>query len=129
MLISDFLSNIKKWAEQNEMVNSVILVGSYASGEAGEDSDVDLCIISTTPKMLLSDESFVEKFGKVIRKNREKLGAMTSLRVWYENGMKVEFGVTSPLWISKPLDEGTRKVLSDGYKVIIDKKYYFKNGF
>ena len=30
-------------------------------------------------------------------------------------------------WIKKPLDKGTRKVLNDGFKVIIDKKGYFKN--
>lgn len=129
MEITKFISDIEKWATENDMVNSVILVGSYARGQAREDSDVDLCIISTTPKMLISDESFIEEFGKVIRKNKEQWGRVTSIRVWYEDGLEVEFGITSPLWISKPLDEGTFKVLSDGYKVIIDKKYYFKNIF
>lgn len=32
-----------------------------------------------------------------------------------------------PSWIEKPLDAGTNKVLSDGYKVISDKKHYFEN--
>lgn len=39
----------------------------------------------------------------------------------------LEFGIVEPSWISLPLDDGTRKVLSDGYKVIIDKEHYFQN--
>ncbi len=30
-------------------------------------------------------------------------------------------------WIQIPLDEGTRKVLTDGYRVLLDKKGYFRN--
>ncbi len=39
----------------------------------------------------------------------------------------MEFGIVGPSWIDVPLDERTYKVLSDGYKIIIDKKQYFKN--
>lgn len=39
----------------------------------------------------------------------------------------MEFGIVEPSWISKRLDAGTCKVLCDGYKVIIDKKGYFKD--
>ena len=39
----------------------------------------------------------------------------------------MEFGIVSTSWIEKPLDKGTIKVLRDGFKVVIDKKGYFKN--
>ena len=32
-----------------------------------------------------------------------------------------------PIWIEKPLDEGTYRLLSDGYKIIIDKENYFQD--
>ena len=57
----------------------------------------------------------------------EYYGACTSIRVWYEDGREVEFGIVDPTWVSKPLDAGTHKVLSDGYKIVIDKKRYFEN--
>lgn len=57
----------------------------------------------------------------------EYYGECTSVRVWYESGLEVEFGIVEPSWISLPLDNGTHKVLSDGYKVIVDKKNYLKN--
>ena len=43
------------------------------------------------------------------------------------DGKEVEFGIVEPSWIKRPLDRGTYKVLKDGFKVIIDKKEYFKN--
>lgn len=127
MAIWSFLDKIKDSAEKSDMINAVVLVGSYAREEQREDSDVDLVIISTTPKLFLQDEGFINDFGKVTKTQKEDYGMVTSIRVWYEDGMEVEFGITSPLWISKPLDEGTLKVLKDGYKVVLDKKNYFTN--
>lgn len=49
----------------------------------------------------------------------------------FEFGIKmkneIEFGMVDPSWISLPLDSGTRKVLTEGYKIIIDKKHYCQN--
>lgn len=47
--------------------------------------------------------------------------------MWYKNGQEVEFGSVELSWIEKPLDTGMNKVLSDGYKIVIDKKDYFEN--
>lgn len=127
MDILNFLDKVQKWAEEEVMINSIILVGSHARGQAREDSDVDFTIISTTPKLLIADEKFINNFGKVEKVKKEKCGMVTSIRVWYEGGIEAEFGITSPLWISKPLDEDTLKILNDGYRVIVDKKNYFTN--
>lgn len=61
------------------------------------------------------------------KKQIEYYGVCTSIRVWYEGGKEVEFGLVEPSWISVPLDTGTYKVLSDGYKIVIDKKRYFED--
>lgn len=127
MTIWSFLDKVKTYAEESDMINSVVLVGSYAREEAKEDSDINLVIISTTPRLLLEDENFINEFGKVTKVQKENYGRVTSIRVWYENNMEVEFQVTSPLWISRPLDEDALKVLKDGYRVILDKRNYFTN--
>lgn len=127
MDISYFLNSIEQWAKEEDMINSVILVGSYAREEARKDSDVDITIITTTPHFLIDDESFVNNFGKVVSTKKQNWGRVTSIRAWYDNGLEVEFGITTPIWISKPLDEGTLRVLNDGYKLIVDKKNYFKD--
>ena len=40
---------------------------------------------------------------------------------------EVEFGLVEPSWILTPLDAGAYQVLSDGYKLVIDKKRHFEN--
>jgi len=125
--ISFFLNSVEKWAEQNEDIKSLILVGSHARGEAREDSDVDLVII-TTKQDIYVNNYFIDNFGKVIKYQKEDWGRVTSVRVWYgNNGLEIEFGITTPIWISKPLDEGTRRVLADGFKVLVDKEGYFND--
>lgn len=127
MDISDFLKRVTRWAMQNEEIKALILVGSYARGEARKDSDVDLVFI-TSESDLLTDSAFMETFGRVKRSQKECYGLVTSIRVWYEeDDREVEFGITTPKWLEKPLDEGTRRVLSDGFKVLVDKEDYFQD--
>lgn len=127
MDISVFLNNVEQWVNQNDDIKSLILVGSYARGEAREDSDVDLVIITTNPDVYINNY-FIDNFGKVKESKKEDWGRVTSIRAFYaDNGLEVEFGITTPIWIEKPLDEGTFRVLSDGYKVIVDKEDYFKD--
>jgi hypothetical protein len=51
----------------------------------------------------------------------EDWGLVTSLRVYYEGGPEVEYGLTSSEWASEPVDEGTSQVFSDGMQILLDK--------
>ena len=121
------LKDIKQWAENEKQVESIIVVGSYARGTYKKTSDIDLVIITSKKNEMLKNQNFIKVFGDVNKSQIEYYGACTSIRVWYKDGKEVEFGIVNPTWIEKPLDNGTNKVLSDGFKVIIDKKDYFKD--
>ena len=121
------LKDIKQWAENEKQVESIIVVWSYARGTYKKTSDIDLVIITSNKKEMLKNQNFIKVFGDVNKSQIEYYGACTSIRVWYKDGKEVEFGIVNPTWIEKPLDNGTNKVLSDGFKVIIDKKDYFKD--
>ena len=121
------LKDIKQWAENEKQVESIIVVGAYARGTYKKTSDIDLVIITSNKKEMLKNQNFIKVFGDVNKSQIEYYGACTSIRVWYKDGKEVEFGMVNPTWIEKPLDKGTNKVLSDGFKVIIDKKDYFKD--
>ena len=122
-----FLESIKNWAKNEEKIESVIVVGSYARGTYKLTSDIHLVIITPNKKQTIEERKFIELFGNVIKSQIEYYGACTSIRVYYMDGKEVEFGIVEPSWIKRPLDRGTYKVLKDGFKVIIDKKEYFKN--
>lgn len=119
--IRDFLLDVRAWAQDQAGVLAVALVGSYARDAAGEDSDVDLVLIAVEPGDYLADTGWAGQFGKVARRQVEAYGAVTSLRVWYTDGCEVEYGLTTAAWAARPLDEGTRRVIADGMRVLVDK--------
>lgn len=128
-MFEQLIKKLRKWAENSQHIESVIIVGSYARGTNTDTSDLDLVIITLNKSEILESQEFTKYFGEIEKKQTEYYGACTSIRVWYKEGQEVEFGIVEPSWISVPLDGGTHKILSDGYKIIIDKKSYFLNLF
>lgn len=126
-MLENFLKEIKDWAEKTPYIEAVLLVGSMAKGRAKKNSDIDLVIISTKKDYMVKNQDFIKNFGKLRKKQTEYYGACTSIRSFYKDKKEVEFGLVAPSWIKKPLDQGTREVLRDGYRVIFDKKGYFKD--
>jgi predicted nucleotidyltransferase len=115
-----FLRHFREWAETQTEITGVLLVGSHARGQARAGSDVDLVILARAPGRYLQERSFVEQFGAVARTEEEDWGRLISLRVWYADGGEVEFGLTDPGWAALPVDPGTREVVSDGARIILD---------
>lgn len=114
------LSQIYTWATQNKDIHAVFLVGSHAREQASPTSDIDLVILVDDPNRYLADHLWAEKFGKIEKHQTEYYGKITSVRVYYNNGLEVEYGFTKADWINLPIDPGTKKVISKGIKVIYD---------
>lgn len=125
-MFEDFFNKIKEYARNTSHIGSIIIVGSYARGTNKENSDLDIIVITSNKSGMIVNQDFTQEFGEVYKQQTEYYGACTSIRVWYKDGKEVEFGIVEPSWSSMPLDTGTYQVLSDGYKVIIDKKQYFE---
>ena len=62
--IHDFLNTFIGWASAQEDMQAIALVGSYARGEAREDSDIDLVLLTDNPQKYLEDLRWIEHFGK-----------------------------------------------------------------
>ncbi len=115
------LKEVRKWAESKPEILGVALVGSWARDEARLDSDVDFVLLASAPRDFINKPEWIKEFGLVNSYIVEDWGLVTSLRVYYKNGLEVEYGLTSPEWISEPIDEGTRQVIIDGIKILLDK--------
>lgn len=118
---------LKEIGQHTSDIECILIVGSVARGTNIIGSDLDIMIITTNKSFLVQDKSFIEYFEIVINSKIKYYRACTSIRVWYQDENEIEFEIVDPSWISLPLDSGTRKVLTEGYKIIIDKKHYCQN--
>ena len=73
------------------------------------------------PSALVDDLSWCEAFGEVTVRSVEHWGAVTSVRVVYEDGLEVELGLAGVAWASTdPVDAGTARVVRDGFRILFD---------
>lgn len=103
-------------------IEAVALVGSYARGAPTATSDVDLVLLVDHPESYLRDRRWPQLFGVVVADRIEDYGGVTSLRVWYEDRLEVEYGLTDRTWADMPLDAGTRRVISGGMRVLFERE-------
>lgn len=116
-----FIEQFARWAQVQPAVAAAGLVGSWARGDARPDSDVDAMIFTPNPGLFLDDWGWLAEFGVVKSAAREDWGVVQSVRVFYEDGPEVEFGLTTPAWAAiDPVDAGTREVASAGLMVLYD---------
>lgn len=120
--MKQLFDKVKDVVLEIDEIEVVLLVGSHATGNHKDDSDVDFVLICHDKGSILRRQSFFESFGMIKKQAIENYGACTSVRVYYENYFEIEFGFVDSSWIKKPLDPGTKSVLDGGYIVIIDKK-------
>jgi predicted nucleotidyltransferase len=120
--ITNLLNAFAIWASTQPDILAVALVGSYAREAATEASDIDLVVLVDDPHRYLENTGWVKRFGPVEKQRVEDYGTVTSLRVWYEGGPEVEYGLTTRDWIELPLDEGTKSVIRDGMRVLWERE-------
>ena len=120
--VTRFLNEFVEWALTQPDLRAAALVGSYARNAAIETSDVDLVLLARRPEIFLRDTHWAQRFGTVERQHLEDYGLVTSIRVWYTGGLEVEYGLTDEAWAATPLDEGTRRVISDGMQILFERE-------
>jgi predicted nucleotidyltransferase len=119
--IQSLLDEISGWAEGRPDILGLALVGSYARGAARPDSDLDLVLLAAAPQALIEQPEWTAAYGQVASRQVEDWGLVTSLRVHYQDGLEVEYGLTGPEWATPPIDAGTARVMRDGMRILSDK--------
>jgi uncharacterized protein len=119
--IAVFLDAVKSWAGNHPDILAILIVGSHARGTARPDSDVDLVIITDSPAYYLQNDQWLSIFGRADQIQDEDWGALQSRRTFYDDGLEVEFGITTREWAAtNPVDNGTRHVVADGAQIVLD---------
>jgi len=125
-MIDEFFKSFIDWANNDPNIDSILLVGSYARKQAKKNSDIDLVVLCIDPNLLIDNQKWIEKFGIVNSSQMEDWGAVQSFRTSYKDFKEVEFGITSTNWADIPIDNGTREVIINGAKILLDKSELLK---
>jgi hypothetical protein len=119
--ITPLLRRVTAWARRRPDVRGLALVGSWARGAARPDSDVDLVLLTDDPAAYVGDAGWVGELGAAGIVRTRAWGVLTERRLLLGSGLQIDLGVVRPAWaLTEPVDAGTRKVVSDGMRVLYD---------
>lgn len=119
-IASQFLNSAIEWASAEPEIDALALVGSHARGNPRPDSDVDLVVLSKNRDGFMTNLTWLTQFGRIRSHHVENWEVIQSLRVFFVNGLEVEFGFGDLQWAAVAVDSGTRKVISKGFRVLYD---------
>lgn len=117
----ELIARVTAWSRADRRVTAAGLCGSHARGDARPDSDVDFCILTPNPRLLLDDRDWIYSFddGARIDENVEDYNLVQSLRAYF-GVTEAEFGITDEGWAKAPIDPDTAAVINDGLKILYD---------
>ncbi len=138
------------WAERDEAIVAVLLVGSWARDAATMASDVDVVVIGETDRFINDADRFINDADRFIDDADRFIddadgsqaepdwiepvlgpgsrlvrsadwGAVIERRAKLPSGCEVEFGFAQTSWAAvDPVDAGTRRVVTDGCRIWYD---------
>jgi len=121
-MFEQFVQNLEAFAAAEASIEAVVIVGSWANGTAKPESDIDVIMVTSSTDRLLSEYTWVYKFGRSLSSDEEDYDLVHVLRAFYDGGMEVEFGITTEAWLADDQLKATGKILDTGCKVVYDPK-------
>ena len=94
--MEQFMQMLRKWAADNDHIESIIIVGSYARGTSHAASDLDLVIITSEKAALTEHQDFTGYFWQCIKKTDRILRRMHLCPglVQKRNGSRIRPGIS-----------------------------------
>jgi uncharacterized protein len=110
------------WAGTRQDVRGLLLVGSWASDAAHAESDLDVMLLTLSAGRYVDDDRWIAEIGDWRLVRTQAWGVVTERRLANPSGFELELNVASPSWASTdPLDAGTRRVVADGARILLDR--------
>lgn len=119
--VAAILQTVTDWAKSRTGIRGAALIGSHARGQARHDSDIDLLLPAENPHRFRDPAWLAALDWQSVRWSDEEYGAVWSRRIWLGAGTEIEVSFAHLAWADVlPMDPGTRKVVSDGLRVLYD---------
>jgi Predicted nucleotidyltransferases len=125
--LQQIIPAILEWGRLREEITGVALTGSYARGEAREDSDIDLLIFAENPKTFgqtgwIKDINW-NKINLEFRSSNDGFyGNNQFIQFLFTSGLEIEFIFPDREWLNDaPLKPETIYILKKGFVILYDR--------
>jgi len=119
---------MQAFVRENDDFRAMGVCGSWARGNARPDSDLDILIIARDPDRLrrrqewIGELKFRDADFRYLSHKTARYGAVWSAHIQLEPAAEVELGLAGESWAStSPIDSGTRHIVNDAFKIVVDK--------
>jgi predicted nucleotidyltransferase len=126
--LRQILDPIIQWVKRRPDLLGLALVGSWARGTAREDSDVDLVLLAEVPEALRRDTAWPFQIAwsdarlEPVDWSDADYGRAWSRHLRLRPDVEIELSFAAPGWAEvDPIDEGTLRIVADGFEVLLDK--------
>ncbi|MBX9669391.1 MAG: nucleotidyltransferase domain-containing protein [Candidatus Obscuribacterales bacterium] len=115
------IDKLDDWCQSQPELKALAIIGSYGSGKARPDSDLDLLIVTVSPDKYLGNTEWISAFGTPDSLDLEDYKLVQSWRVIFADGSEVEFCITTEEWCSdEQIKDGTGRIVSNGILIVYD---------
>ena len=113
--VDGLLDRVGSWLGDRDDVVAVGLLGSWARGNATDESDVDLVVITREPASYTDGEVWIAGLpGARLVRTQQWGPFLTERRLVLPSGLEIDVGITDRRWASTdPMDDGTARVIAD----------------
>ncbi|HXP76638.1 MAG TPA: nucleotidyltransferase domain-containing protein [Stellaceae bacterium] len=119
---------LSRWVERQHTCRAMAVVGSWARGTARSDSDLDLLLLTNTLDHWSSDADWLPGVGldeiamEIKSAQLLRYGATRSWHIQLSPPAELELTFADLTWANlTPIDPGSRKVVSGGIRITVDK--------
>jgi hypothetical protein len=121
--VAVILADVARWARSRADIHGLALVGSYASGKARPDSDLDVIILADAPEAYEGADWVQCAIGqrRVVATRKQRFGNVWSLFVALAEDPVIEFTFAERSWAkSDPPAPEVCRIVRDGMVVLCD---------
>lgn len=118
---------VQAWVAKTEDLRALALCGSWARGNARPDSDLDLLVLARPPAIESRSQApalipFANAGFRLQSCRWATYGVVHSAHIQLEPDAEVELTFATLNWASTTsIDDGTRRVVTDGFAILLDK--------
>jgi hypothetical protein len=119
---------VTKWVDAHSDLRGLAVVGSWARGNARQDSDLDLLILTTDLEGYRRDRAWLSDLGleeagyRLTSQRSVQYGVALSWHLNLDPAAEIELTFAGLEWAAtNPIDAGTRLVVTDAFRVVLDK--------